>query len=184
MGGLLGGDSSRSTRQSEGSTQARESKCSTSPRLFKVTASPSSALLSSAACCLAAPSPPTSHNTAPHWWCVLPPCRDTPVGGRQCRRPRQYPLPSRPPPVLPAALWMGWGKGKGVSIPFQLVTPLPVSSVFTSLVLLLTKLIISTRGGIGFQVVYTQQQQNCLAPSTLRHALKAPGLVNNYIVYR
>ena len=79
---------------------------------------------------------------------------------------------------------MGWGKGKGVSIPFQLVTPLPVSSVFTSLVLLLTKLIISTRGGIGFQVVYTQQQQNCLAPSTLRHALKAPGLVNNYIVYR
>jgi len=33
---ILGGDSSRSTHQSEGSTQARERKCSTSPRLLKL----------------------------------------------------------------------------------------------------------------------------------------------------
>lgn len=79
---------------------------------------------------------------------------------------------------------MGWGKEKGGIIPFQLVTPLPFSSVLTSLVLLLTKLIISTRGDIGLQVVHSRQQQTCLAPSTLRHASKAPGLVNNYTVYR
>jgi hypothetical protein len=79
---------------------------------------------------------------------------------------------------------VGWGKGKGGIIPFQLVTPLPFSSVLTSLVLLLTELIVSTRCDIGLQVVYSQQQQICLAPSTLRHASKAPGLVNNYTVYR
>jgi len=114
---------------------------------------------------------------------MFPPCRD-PVGGRQCRRPRQYPLPSSPPPVLPAVLWVGWGKGKGGIIPFQLVTPLPISPVFTSLVLLFTQLIISTRGDIGFLAVHSLQQQICLAPSTLRHASKAPGPVNNYIVCR
>ena len=180
MGRMLSGDSSHSTHQPEGSTQARKRNCSTSP--LKVTASPSSALLSSATRTLP---PPPLRRIAPHWWCMLPPCRDPPVGGRQCRRPRQYPLPSSPPPpVLPAALWVGWGKGKGGIIPFQLVTPLPFSSVLTSLVLLLLKLIISAHGDIGLQVLYSRQQQICLAPSTLRHASKAPGLVNNSTVYR
>ena len=170
MGRMLGGVSSRSTHQSEGSTQARKRNCSTSPRLLKLQHR-QARRCSRRLHVLAAPSPPTSGRITPRWWCMLPPCRNTPVSGRQCRRPRQYPLPSSPPPpVLPAALWVGWGKRKGGTIPFQLVTPLPFSSVFTSLVLLLTKLIISTRGGIGFQVVYTQQQQICLAPPTLRHA--------------
>ena len=182
MGRMLGGDFGRSTHQSEGSTQARESNCIGShltSRTYSI-AKLGAALHVSY---FAAPSPPTSHTTAPHWWgwCMLPPCRETQVGGRQSRRPRQY-----PPRVLllPAALWVGWGKGKGGIIPFQLVTPLPVSSVFTPLVLLLTQLVISTHGDVGFQVVYSRQQQICRAPSTLRHASKAPGLVNHYIVCR
>lgn len=181
MGRMLSGDSSHSTHQPEGSTQARKRNCSTSPRLLKLQHRQARRSLvgytNSSTTTVAANSTAQVVHVA-----ALP---RTPVGGRQCRRPRQYPLPSSPPPpVLPAALWVGWGKGKGGIIPFQLVTPLPFSSVLTSLVLLLLKLIISAHGDIGLQVLYSRQQQICLAPSTLRHASKAPGLVNNYTVYR